>query len=453
MLSDQERIKILYDKKEKIDGVSSSFCLAKWLQVTIHLQNGMNHSCHHPSTHKAPLEEIKDNPSAIHNTNYKKKLRKMMLNNERPSECDYCWRIEDLGKNHLSDRHIKSADYWAWDKLEEVANLPWDSDVYPTYLEVSFSNVCNFKCSYCMPEISSKWMEEIKQQGPYKLSTTEIHDLNYLKQSGKYPYKHSEHNPYLEAFWEWFPEAYKHLKVFRITGGEPLMSKDTWKVLEFIKQNPKPDLEVAINSNLCVEDKFVDKLITYLNELEGKIARIGVYTSLESTGAQAEYSRYGLDFEKWKSNMDKLLTNTNVRIVIMTTVNILSLPTTVNFIELIMDYRRRFNRSDALNRVPISFNFLRWPSHLDIKILPREHKQEYYDKIMSYADKVRELPGKNKLYVEEYHQLKRLCDYMMSESKHSDILLNDFSLFIKEYDRRRFLKFQDVFSELSYLIK
>ena len=73
--------------KDQLDRTSTSFCLAKWNQVTIHLANGTTHSCHHCRVHKIPLEELKDNPSALHNTKEKKNTRKMMLNGERPSEC------------------------------------------------------------------------------------------------------------------------------------------------------------------------------------------------------------------------------------------------------------------------------------------------------------------------------------------------------------------------------
>ena len=50
----------IYDiTKNKLNDVGCGFCLAKWTQVTIHLQMGETHSCHHPSTHKIPLSEIK----------------------------------------------------------------------------------------------------------------------------------------------------------------------------------------------------------------------------------------------------------------------------------------------------------------------------------------------------------------------------------------------------------
>ena len=58
--------------KEKLNGVGCGFCLAKWTQVTAHLHTGHNHSCHHPNTHKISELEIARNPSAIHNTLFKK---------------------------------------------------------------------------------------------------------------------------------------------------------------------------------------------------------------------------------------------------------------------------------------------------------------------------------------------------------------------------------------------
>ena len=60
------------DTKTELDTVSPSMCVAKWNQVTVHLGTGFTHSCHHPAPHKIPLSEIVSNPSALHNTNFKK---------------------------------------------------------------------------------------------------------------------------------------------------------------------------------------------------------------------------------------------------------------------------------------------------------------------------------------------------------------------------------------------
>ena len=91
--------------KELLDSVSKSMCLAKWLQVSIHLPQGLTQSCYHPPTHKIPLDELKTNPKSLHNTKEKVGERKQMLAGDRPKGCQYCWNIEDAPNGpHFSDR-------------------------------------------------------------------------------------------------------------------------------------------------------------------------------------------------------------------------------------------------------------------------------------------------------------------------------------------------------------
>jgi len=78
-----------------MDPKSYSFCGAKWHNATIWLGHGQTVSCHLPASHDISVEELKDNPTAIHNTSHKKKMRKMMLEGERPPECYKCWAVED----------------------------------------------------------------------------------------------------------------------------------------------------------------------------------------------------------------------------------------------------------------------------------------------------------------------------------------------------------------------
>ena len=125
--------------KDKLDSVGCGMCLAKWTQVTLQLQTGHNHSCHHPKTHKINLQEIKRNPSALHNTNYKKKRRKEMLQGGRPAECEYCWNVED-NSDRFSDRVFKSGEYWSLPHFDEIKALDWRADYNPRYVEVAFSN-------------------------------------------------------------------------------------------------------------------------------------------------------------------------------------------------------------------------------------------------------------------------------------------------------------------------
>lgn len=453
-MSNEVKIQILKDKREKINNVSCSFCTAKWLQTTLMLQNGYNHSCHHPAPHKIPLEEIAADPAALHNSKFKKLQRAKMLNGERPSECEYCWNIEDLDKEYFSDRHYKTADTWAWDRFDEIASSDPNANVYPSYLEVSFSNACNFACAYCSPEISSKWMEDIKQHGPYPTKHG-AHHLDYLEKTGKMPYRHNDDNPYVNAFWKWFPEAVQHLKVLRITGGEPTMSKDTWKLLDYLIENPRQGLDVAINTNACVENKLIDKLIEKINKLHELGVKVDIYTSLESTGLQAEYVRDGLVYGRWLMNVDRLLKETKSTVAIMTTINILSLPTFIDFIMLIMDFRKIYNKNFEYNRVPLSINYLRWPPHLQFTLLDKQERVNTANTIELFCEgwlKYNSSEKYARIYLEEFDQIKRLCDYLRTAETATDHRL-DFVRYIQAYDKRRGKNFAQTFPIYEHLLE
>lgn len=453
-MSNEQRIKILEEKREKINNVSCSFCTAKWLQTTLMLQNGYNHSCHHPAPHKIPLEEIEADPAALHNSQFKKEQRLKMLTGERPSECNYCWKIEDLGKDYFSDRHYKTSDTWAWDRFEEIAMSDPGENVYPSYLEVSFSNACNFACAYCSPEISSKWMEDVKQNGQYPTKHG-AHNLDYLKSSGKMPYKNSEHNPYVEAFWKWFPDALPHLKVLRITGGEPTMSKDTWKLLDYLIENPRQGLDIAINSNLGVPIDLINKLILKINQLEKVGVKVEIYSSLESTGPQAEYARDGIKYMYFLQNLSKILKQTNTNVAIMTTINILSLTTFDDFLMTILDFRVEFNKSFEVNRIPLSINIMHWPPHLQCTLLDKEERIPIADTIENLAQTWLKYYTKEKyarIYLEEFDQIQRFCDYLRTTEPATEHRA-DFVRYIQEYDKRRGKNFSKVFPYYAHLLE
>ena len=313
--------------KDKLEAIGPGMCLAKWTQVTIHLQNGHNHSCHHPTTHKISDKEISRNPSALHNTRYKKEKRKEMLEGKRPAECDYCWNVED-NSDRFSDRVFKSSEKWSLPYYDQIVNSDWRDDINPKYVEVAFSNVCNFKCSYCAPQFSSQWMIEIEKYGGYDTGGKFNHP-DHLLREGTTPFKFNEVNPYVEAFWKWWPDLYRDLHTFRITGGEPLLSKDTWGVLDYIinQKEPNRELHLAINSNLGAPDDVIDKFIEKVKRIteEDRVKEFVIFTSCDAWGEQAEYIRNGLVFNKFWDNVNKVLSKCpKVTLTFMVTYNALS---------------------------------------------------------------------------------------------------------------------------------
>lgn len=444
-------LRLLFQRRDQLNRISPSLCLAKWMQSTTTLQNGFTHSCHHPIPQKIPPWEIQRDVSALHNTDFKKKQRKLMLEGKRPAECDYCWNIEDMGDQYLSDRTIKSGDEtFGWPHLQDVLKAGATENIVPSYFEVSFGNLCNLKCAYCSPDISSKWMEEIRTHGSYRLRSAPLHDLNYLKATDRMPIPHSEPNPYVDAFWKWWPELYSKVKVFRITGGEPLLSRNTWRILEEIEKNPRPDLELAVNSNLCVPDALLDRLIGFHNRLQGRIKDFQVFTSCEATGPQAEYIRFGMNYRTFIDNARRFLRETHPTSILnfMVTFNLLSVTTFQDFLEEVLAIRKEFTHGPR--RVQMMISYLRWPNLLDVRNLDFESKQKFVAELRTFA-------ASAPFIAEELKQIERLTEYIINHGVTDPNYIDDktlrnqtdFAIYVSEYDRRRNTDFNTVFPELK----
>jgi organic radical activating enzyme len=422
-----------------IDIKSSSFCGAKWYNATIWLGSGQTTSCHHPLPHAIDLDEIKTNPAALHNTTQKKKEREQMQKGERPAGCDYCWKIEDMNQDAISDRVYKTVIH-----SEEDLNVAFARPSYTDFnlrtLEISFDRTCQFACSYCNPAFSSTWVNDIRKNGPYinlvsdgRGHFTHAHDSSQL-------YKFGETNPYVEAFFRWWEtDLHRTLTELRITGGEPLMSGHTWQLIDWFKQNQgRSSTRLAINTNLGREVDL-DRLLESTQGIE-----LDIYTSNETVTAQAEYIRDGLDWPAWIENIEKIA-NSGIRgLHIMCTINALCLPGLPAFIMTMMMLKQSYGRDFP----SMSFNILRFPSFQSAYVLPLALRMEYAHAIeqviVQYRDNVL-------MHEHEINQLARLIDYLREPVTGPDLpkMQHDFKQFYAQYDQRRGKNFIKTFPELK----
>tara|TARA_B100000809_G_scaffold82189_1_gene80515 strand:- start:728 stop:2293 length:1566 start_codon:yes stop_codon:yes gene_type:complete len=504
----------LINAENKLNSISPTACLAKWLHVSLHLTNGRTHSCYHPPTHKIDINELANNPSALHNTKQKKKERKEMLQGKKPEGCAYCWRAEELGAR--SDRIYRSSEHWA----NQYFDIIHQDNPNPTYVEVNFNQACNLKCSYCSPHLSTTWEKEIKEFGPYKMSgvDTDHNDLEYLDMPLKVP---NDKNPYVNAFWKWWPELYKNLHVFRITGGEPLMDKNTYKVLDYIAKHPKNDLELGITSNFCPDDRslFVKFLIAVkkvqdvvqkielvnfkdkkfiinksvvtdnllhrfncknypnINEIDitpdmqryfvtdNKACKhLLLYVSCDNWGERAEYCRHGLNFEQMHNNIKTFLYETHfTSICFINTFNVFSVIGIKDFLNGVLELRKFVNsmknipsKNSTYNnywerrRVNFDVPLLTYPAWQNINILTPKYQ--------SYLQEAIKFMQTN--HVSKLGDLLGFADFEIDKIKrnleymqqNNSQSLEDFKLFFNEHDRRRNVNLLDYFPEYDELL-
>jgi pyruvate-formate lyase-activating enzyme len=432
-------------KRRVIDIKSESFCGAKWYNATIWLGSGMTTSCHHPLPHKVDVADVEANPKALHNTPKKKQERAQMQQGERPSGCEYCWKIEDIGRDNISDRVYKTVLYSDKD-LDDAYNTPADQDVDLQTLEIAFDRTCQFACSYCNPAFSSTWVRDIKQHGPYtglvsdgRNHFTHAHDSSQL-------YTLNDRNPYVDAFFAWWDsDLHRTLQELRITGGEPLMSGYTWKLLDWFQTNRgKSKTRLAINSNLGMATEDVVKL---LDRAQG--VTLDIYTSNESINDHAEYIRDGLDWKQWMVNMHMLAGSGRIRgLHMMCTVNALCLETLTDFLDIMLLFKQQYGRDFPT----FTLNILRFPSFQSPLILPDDIRARYKQKLQTWFD---DNHNNKLLHQMELNQVQRLIDYLdVVKTPHSDTfdrasLYNDFKQFHEQYDQRRGKDFRKTFPALA----
>ncbi len=431
--------------------ISPTFCLAKWHHVTMYMHMGQTHSCYHPAPHDIPLIELKTNPSALHNTIQKKKERAEMLVGEKPKGCQYCWNVENLGGDHISDRHIRNAALYRPEMVDEITSNRWDLNVNPDYIEISFSNECNFKCGYCHPKHSSSYYSEIKQHGPYPKVKNHGNSIEWFK------VQQEEDNPWIEAWWKWWPEMSKTLNILRITGGEPLMHKSTWRLFDTLREEPKPHLELNINSNLGVKTAMVEKLADNVNDLlsNNKIKEFKVFSSMDTWGKRAEYLRTGLDLELWEKNLDLFIRKTARPVTFMCTFNILSVTSYVSFLEKVLEWRSKYKDiydSSKTRKIIFDIPYLKEPLQYDMLILPKEEYLPYFDKILNFVKDNLDENDSTKFSDLEYERFRRVRDYFATKTYSEERILEgrkDFYNWFTEYDKRRDVNFLETFPEMT----
>ena len=413
--------------KTDLDEIGPGFCILKWHYLELSLAEGLKHSCYHCPQHKIPLK------SDLHNTPTTKEVRQQMLDGLKPAEDNYCYDIEKTG--NYSDRQYLAVQFIKEDPniIAKTAAYEPDEQVYPKYLTVSFTNRCQMSCIYCGAGKSSTWKKEIDDFGPYPLAVKE----NYDKYMPRDDILRAEDNPYVDKFWKWLPDAYPHLQTIRLTGGEPLLDSNTFKLLEYVKDNPKK-LSFEISTNLMVTDKRIVRYIDLVKDLPGQKC----YVSIDTWGKQAEWIRTGLEINQFEQNLHRVL-GSGIKVGIMCTFNLLSIP---NFEEWIFKMAELKNMYPGL--LTIDVPQMVEPLHLTTRIANK--------KLINKLDKAYKTMQSYKHLFEDYEisKFKRTIAWTKANLMKGEELernRNDFIKFAKEKDKRRGTNFLEVFPELKEL--
>lgn len=391
---------------------SPTFCLAKFHEASIWVYSGKIASCHY-----TPFLQVGDTIDTFYNPAEKREQQKRMLAGEQPPACDSCWRYENLGLT--SDRTRKSLSFTEHLKAEDYKNPNYIFK--PKALELAFNNTCNLACSYCSPQFSTSWINDIRVNGVYTGIKTDDRrhyqkDMAELEEMIK--------PPHMELFWSWFETVMEGLESIRVSGGEPLMHEEVFRLFAMMTRI-NPNIETVIHSNLCqkpvVMDRFFEK-IKGLNNLRMNISN-------ESAGETAEFIREGMIYSEWLTNIERLGNSTVKEFSISTTVSAIALQSLDQMYRDIIDIRNRTKIKPY-----ISINMVDKPEFQGFACLTRSERDFYINKYQKFYDSIKDdlLP----IELEHCNRLIKFLDEGFIRENQPE-LRKDSDMFFEQYTVRR----------------
>ena len=381
---------------------TATACQLKWNWSTLYLHGGKTASCHRTGWSDIAPENF----DQFHNTEKKQFERQRMLQGLWPEEsCQYCREIEESGG--YSDRllHLDIPDM----SPPELEQDPTATQVTPTILEVFFDNTCNMACLYCIPHLSSQINQENAKFGDWIYKDIELKTVP----------RDSDYDKMLDKFWQWMPANSRNLKRINVLGGEPFYQKEYYKLLDYVRENPHPDLELGVVTNLMVsEDKLEAMIDTWKSLLSHRhLRRIDVTCSIDCWGPEQTYVRHGLDLDTWEKNFNRLLDCKWLKININQTISVLTIKTMPALLSRLKSWRAKHKIGQFFSETSPQPSYL-MPNILGpvfdedfrtiIDLMPRDDEQD--QKAIEYMSGIAgRISASNRNY-EEIDKLKNFLD-------------------------------------------
>jgi len=270
-------------------------------------------------------------------------LRADMLSETPHAACTRCYEQEESG--FFSGR--KSANKHHGHHVKKLDANPFEM----TYWDIRFSNLCNLSCRSCGHIFSSNWYQD-----QAKLAGGDWADkhtvLNYAGRTET-------------DMWEQLIPHLDYVEQIYFAGGEPLMMKEHYNILDELERRGRFDVRLIYNTNFT-QTRLKDRTVF---DYWKRFKSVAVGASLDAMGPRAEYIRKGTDWDTVERNrMQMLETCPNVDFYISPTLSIM------NALHL-PEFHRAWTERGLIRAQDLNVNILQDPAHLRIDIAPIKYKQ------------------------------------------------------------------------------
>ena len=201
-----------------------------------------------------------------------------MLQGLKPTECQKCWSLEQQGL--LSDRKLKNSalDFWSGRDLQTIEKESTIDSGDTQILKLTTSYTCNSACVTCNSNVSSFWNTvERRIDKTIPIKKYNFIDVELIKTQ----------------------VDFKNLKILSLLGGEPLLEKNNFVLLQHLIDIGNTDVFVTVitNGSVRLNEKHVEMFSAFPN--------LNFCISIDGVGPVFEYLRWPLKWGDIVSNLDQ----------------------------------------------------------------------------------------------------------------------------------------------------
>ena len=369
-------------------------------------------------TSENTLEEIANSKEA-------QRVRKQFLAGEKPDQCRACWNQEKSGKIASNRLHSNNLGFDTINKVVKRTNKDgYMKSQHMTWLDLLWTNKCNFACLGCSPVFSSTIDKNFKEE------FSVLHDRDYNQEVTNWNTSNDNKIDYV----------LKHadsIHTIHLNGGEPLMSEDLYEFLEaLIKKGLHKKITLWSHTNGSVKKyKGKDLILDYFSQWGNKCK---ITLSNDGHGKYGEYIRYGYTDKKWLETYSKIK-EAKVHCKIQTCVNVFN----VLYLDEMNDWYLQ-NTSDHLGGTPYGALTLWTDKTVNIKLL--NHIPELRKQALTVFE------GLQNKKTPRWNKSLPLCyNWLKNDDYAKDHNLECFYKGVTMLDKKRGTDFLDTFPKLEPL--
>ena len=356
---------------------SKHFCVLPWIHFHAWPNKNVMPCCIADS--EMPVSKLKDGESILDmmNSEEYKKMRSAMLNDERYEACARCYELEDNGtwtlrQSQNAVRGIDSID------LIEATNLDGSIDEFKLkYMDIRFSNLCNYKCRSCGPGCSNLWGEEKLKMIDEHVFITRFGEEGQTK--AKTLISNNEDGTFMDKLRPYLDDV----EECYFAGGEILVQPEHYECIDYWIENGLAD-KVKLNyttnmSKISHKNKGVKR---DLIELWNNFPNVEIWASIDAIDKQGELIRKGFNWDKVKENMLTIKEKApHIKVGVTPTVSIWNI---FNYCEM---FDWMYDNGFISRETPPRVNVLTYPDFASIKILPNDSRLAIIKEMKKYIAK------------------------------------------------------------------